>query len=297
MAPGQVIIIKKKRHHKHGHHGGAWKVAYADFVTAMMAFFLVMWIVAQSAATRAAVAAYFRDPGVFDTTKQVGLLKGDASGIANVDTAVDVKTARAVLEQAAADIKQALEKMPEFDKLRDQVEIHLTPEGLRIELLESEKDGFFMVGSSVLKPSGTLLLGVIARELGKLPNHVAVEGHTDSRPYQSRDLFSNWELSSERANAARREMQAHGLMPGQVDAVRGYADTRLRTPESPLDPRNRRISILVQHADAPQPSGAADSGGAEPSAHAAAPVAPAPPAAAPAPAPAHGGATPHGEGH
>jgi chemotaxis protein MotB len=287
MKSAPVIIIKKKKHGKHGHHGGAWKVAYADFVTAMMAFFLVMWIVAQSAATRAAVAAYFRDPGVFDKTKQVGLLTGDASGIAAADTPVDVQHARAVLEQAAADVKQALEKMPEFQQLRDNVEITLTAEGLRIELLESENDGFFLVGSSALKPSSVRLLEVIARELGKLPNKVAIEGHTDSRPYQSHDVFSNWELSSDRANAARREMQTHGLTPGQIDAVRGYADTRPRTPRSPLDARNRRISILVQHADSPAP--AAGSAAAPPSAPESAK-----PAAATA---AHGGDAPRGQGH
>ncbi|MGH9374427.1 MAG: flagellar motor protein MotB [Vicinamibacterales bacterium] len=249
MKPDQIIIVKKKGHGRHGHHGGAWKVAYADFVTAMMAFFLVMWIVAQSAATRAAVASYFRDPGVFDTTAQQGVLSGDARGANVEDMPVQVEQARSILEQAAVELRKALERMPEFAALKDNVEIQLTAEGLRIELLETERDGFFEVGSSRLKPESIALLTVIAGQIGKLSNKVAIEGHTDSRPYHSADVFSNWELSSDRANGARREMQLHGLSPGQVEAVRGYADTRLRFADTPLDARNRRISILVRRQD------------------------------------------------
>jgi chemotaxis protein MotB len=289
-----VVIVKKKRHGKHGHHGGAWKVAYADFVTAMMAFFLVMWIVAQSEATRASVAAYFRDPGVFDTTRQQGLLTGDASGVAAADTPIEVQKARAILEQAAADLRKALEQLPELAALKDNVEIQITSDGLRIELLETEKDGFFEVGRSGLKPESVKLLELIAGQLGKLPNRIAIEGHTDSRPYISTDVFSNWELSSDRANAARREMQLHGLAPGQVDAVRGYADTRLRFPNSPLDARNRRISILVQ--DPTAGTRGTDLGGTGVAAGAGQLPGPGP---APPPAGAHGAGAgaPHGSGH
>jgi chemotaxis protein MotB len=291
-----VVIVKKKGHGKHGHHGGAWKVAYADFVTAMMAFFLVMWIVAQSEATRASVAAYFRDPGVFSTTRKQGLLSGDASGVAAADTPVEVQKARAVLEQAAADLKKALEQVPELAALKDNVEIHLTSEGLRIELLETEKTGFFEVGHSKLKPESVKLLETIAGQLGKLPNTIAVEGHTDSRPYNSADAFSNWELSSDRANVARREMQLHGLRPGQIDAVRGYADTRLRFPGSPLDARNRRISILVQHTPAGRSTETKGAGGGPAPDQGSAGPGSAPPPAAPA---AHQGnaAAPHGGAH
>jgi chemotaxis protein MotB len=275
-----IIIIKKKAHGKHGHHGGAWKVAYADFVTAMMAFFLVMWIVAQSASTRAAVASYFRDPGVFETTAGQGLLNGAASGINTLENVAPADQARAVLEAAAKELRKTLESNPEFAALLDNVEIHVTADGLRIELLETEKDGFFQVGSSGLKTESIKLLGAIAVQMGKLPNKIAVEGHTDSRPYHSDDAFSNWELSSDRANAARREMQRLGLAPGQIEAVRGYADTKLRFKGSPLDARNRRVSILVRRIDAPATETATGE------APAAAPAAPAsaPPAAAPAPA-------------
>jgi chemotaxis protein MotB len=259
----QVIIIKKKKHGKHGHHGGAWKVAYADFVTAMMAFFLVMWIVGQSPQVKAAVASYFKDPGAFELTRANGLLSGSAAsvGAGGATAGSDIQQARMALEQAAEQLRKTLESMPEFDGLKDRVRIELTPEGLRIELLEDAHDGFFEVGSSALKSDGIMLLGLIANKLGELPNHVAIEGHTDSRPYISKDRFSNWELSTDRANAARRVMQRTGLGDRQVEGVRGYADTRPRFTEDPLDARNRRISIIVRQevfqevkpASAPQP--------------------------------------------
>ena len=246
-----VIIVKKRRRGHHGHHGGAWKVAYADFVTAMMALFLVMWLVAQSPATRAAVAAYFRDPGVFESSRMETLLDGAASTVGSADGAAgvpaDLRQAQAILEVAAEDLRKAIESMPEFKGLKDRIQIELTPDGLRIEMLESATDGFFEVGSSALKPESVKLLALIASRLGRLPNRVAVEGHTDSRPYLSSGVFSNWELSTDRANAARREMQRNGLGPTQVEAVRGYADTKLRLPADALDARNRRISILVRH--------------------------------------------------
>jgi chemotaxis protein MotB len=247
-----IIIIKKKKHGHHGHHGGAWKVAYADFVTAMMAFFLVMWIVGQSAAVKAAVAMYFRDPGAFENARNGGVLPGAEMGVTAGEQGASVDTADALttLERAAEDLRHALEEMPEFASLKDRIQIELTPEGLRIELLEGANDGFFEVGSSGLKPEGIKLLVVIATQLGKLKNQVAIEGHTDSRPYVSTDAFSNWELSTDRANMARRVMQQGGLGQHQLEGVRGYADTRLRFPQQPLDARNRRISIVVRRPGA-----------------------------------------------
>jgi chemotaxis protein MotB len=255
-----VIIIKKNAHGKHGHHGGAWKVAYADFVTAMMAFFLVMWLVSQSPAKKAAVAAYFRDPGVFELTRGQGVLDGSATAAEAVETQ-GADEARAILERAAEELRKTLEGMPEFAELKSRIEIQLTPEGLRIELLEGATEGFFEVGSSRFKPETVTLLQVIATKLGRLSNKVAVEGHTDSRPYNSTDQFSNWELSTDRANAARRVLQQAGLNVHQVEAVRGYADSRLRFPDSPLDARNRRISIVVRDSvQTAPPAGAAAPG-------------------------------------
>ena len=250
MSKGQpVIIVKKKGHGGHGHHGGAWKVAYADFVTAMMAFFLVMWLVGQSPQVKAAVGGYFRDPGVFETTKGGGVLPGSVDGLKDSGVAPvpdSVKQAQEVLERAAEHLREALQKVPALKALEDRIEITVTAEGLRIELLENEKNSFFAVGSAQLLPETVELLGVIAKELSPLGNRIALEGHTDSRPYGSTNGYTNWELSSDRANAARRAMASHGLRAGQIDAIRGFADTRLRYPNDSLDPRNRRISIVVQ---------------------------------------------------
>ena len=252
MSKGQPIIIVKKKGGGHGgHHGGAWKVAYADFVTAMMAFFLVMWLVGQSPQVKAGVAGYFRDPGVFETTRGGGVLPGGSEGLKDSGVTPpptsDVAAAQAVLEEAAEHMRQALGGVPSLKALEDQIEISVTSEGLRIELLETAKSSFFSVGSSDLLPETVQILAVISQELGKLGNGVALEGHTDSRGYADRKGYGNWELSTDRANAARRAMERFGLRPGQINGVRGYADTRLRTPDTPLDAKNRRISIVVQN--------------------------------------------------
>jgi chemotaxis protein MotB len=244
-----VIIIKKKVHGHHGHHGGAWKVAYADFVTAMMAFFLVMWIVGQSNPMKAGLARYFRDPGAFDSGKgdAQGLLPGAPEGIQPPGTpAADeaVVAARAVLEAAAERLRQTFEELPEFANLKDRIEIEVTPEGLRIELVDSSNESFFEVGQAGLRRETVDVLTVIAEELGRVPNRVAIEGHTDARAFTGA-AYGNWELSTERANAARRAMEEAGLDPDQIEGVRGFADRKLHFVNDPLDPRNRRVSIVV----------------------------------------------------
>ena len=248
-----IIIIKKRGHGKHGHHGGAWKVAYADFVTAMMAFFLVMWIVGQSQEVKAGVAGYFRDPAAFTeggggNGVLPGVDKGATGGGAPEGNPPTLEEAKNALEQAADAIRQALASLPEFEHLKDQIEISITEEGLRIELRDAPDDGFFDSGSAQVKPTTEALLVVIASQLKELPNRVAVEGHTDSRPYSTDTsrIYSNWELSADRANAARRILQDSGLMHGQIEAVRGFADTRLRKTDEPMDAGNRRISIVVR---------------------------------------------------
>ena len=227
-------------------------MAYADFVTAMIAFFLVMWLVGQSPNVKAAVAGYFRDPGVFETTRGGGVLPGGAeglkeSGVSPTSKPNDVKAAQAMLEEAAAHLREALAKVPSLKALEDRIEITVTAEGLRIELLETAKNSFFAVGSADLLPETVQILAVISPELGTLGNAVALEGHTDSRAYADSKGYGNWELSTDRANGARRAMERVGLRPGQINAVRGYANTRLRTPDTPLDAKNRRISIVVQN--------------------------------------------------
>jgi len=250
--PG-VVIIRKKKGGGHGHHGGAWKVAYADFVTAMMAFFLVMWLVTQSKDVKSAVAGYFRDPGVFDYQKSKGILPGGGPGVEKGAAPQSTGASAASLAQehqllaAAADhIRQQLMKVRDFATLRDQIEFTVTAEGLRIELVERSGSSFFDSGSAVLRGESERILSVIAHELTNLSNDVVVEGHTDSRPYTDGQNYGNWELSSDRANAARRVMEREGLRPGQLRTVRGYADTQLHLKNDPLDPRNRRVSIVVR---------------------------------------------------
>jgi chemotaxis protein MotB len=223
-------------------------VAYADFVTAMMAFFLVMWLVGQGDGTKKGVAAYFRDPGVFDGGKGLlaGVDRGTTGGGHAGNRPPDVDIALTALERAARQLREALEALPGFAAVRDRVDIQVSDEGLRIELREAPDDGFFATGSATLKPEAVVVLRVIAVELGKLGRQVAVEGHTDSRPYTSTLGYTNWELSADRANAARRILQSSGLTAAQLEAVRGFADTRLRVPDNELDPTNRRISVVVR---------------------------------------------------
>jgi chemotaxis protein MotB len=249
MKDTPVIIIKKKVHGHGGHHGGAWKVAYADFVTAMMAFFLVMWIVGQSNPMKSGVAGYFRDPGAFQSGKgdESGLLPGAPAGVIKpgLSTPKEEAAAIAVLERAAERLRQSLEALPQFANIKDRVEIDVTSEGLRIELVDTSDRSFFEVGRSDLRADSIEILSIIADELNRLPNAVAVEGHTDSLPFPGQDGYGNWELSSDRANAARRAMEALGLRADRLAGVRGYADKKLRYPDVPLDPHNRRVSIIV----------------------------------------------------
>ncbi len=238
-----VVVVRKRAGAKKGHHGGAWKVAYADFITALMAFFLVMWLVGQNTKVKAGIANYFRDPGVFETTRGQGVLDG---GAAKAQTPDQAAAERAALERSVAHIRERLDKLPELQSLKKQVEFTITGEGLRIDLLESSGSSFFDSGSASMHPETERVLGIIARELGTLDNQVVLEGHTDSRAYTESEHYTNWELSADRANAARRIMERQGLRGDQVVSVRGHADRQLRVPANPLDPRNRRVSVVVK---------------------------------------------------
>ena len=249
MAPtGNIIIVKKKKGGHSGHHGGAWKVAFADFMTAMMAFFMVMWLIAMKQDVKEAIAAYFRDPGVFEQTRG-SLLKGGPGALdgtpAPTHAALTEQEAKRLLDEVGQRIKNELAKQPGLKKLGKQIEIQMTAEGLRIELLDSAESMFFDSGSAHVKAETEQLLGLIARELGAIGRPVIVEGHTDSRPYSGSQSYSNWDLSADRANAARRIMESSGLGNQQVRAVRGFADRHLRVQDQPYDPRNRRVSIVV----------------------------------------------------
>jgi chemotaxis protein MotB len=243
MTKNQIIIVKKAKGHG-GHHGGAWKVAYADFVTAMMSLFIVLWLLNTSEHVRKAVAGYFNDP-LGRSTMNGTERAGDAS-----NSAVSGDN----IEQLKERMERTLTQAKDFKTLSKQIEMTVTPEGLRIELLESKNGTFFDSGSANLNANGREILGALAGQLRSVPNRLSIEGHTDSQPYSTNSSYGNWELSSDRANAARRILQDTGVRGDQVSQVRGYADQRLRLPKNPLDPSNRRISLIVQYLDAAPPS-------------------------------------------
>ena len=237
-----IIVIRKKISHG-GHHGGAWKVAYADFVTAMMALFIVLWLMNTSADVKKAVAGYFNDPKG-PISKQVGSAMGG--------TGESINISKAQMGDLKDKLEGALRQMPEFEKLKDNVKMTVTGEGLRIELLETEKGMFFESGRQEPSKTGRELLAALAKELGKLKNSILIEGHTDARAYNS-STYSNWELSTDRANQSRRLMQEDGLRSDQVLQVRGFADQQLRDPAHPEDATNRRVSVIVTYGPQPDP--------------------------------------------
>jgi chemotaxis protein MotB len=244
-----IVIVKKARHAKHGHHGGAWKVAYADFVTAMMAFFLVMWLINTSPQVRSNLASYFRDPGLFERTSGGGAMPGASLGAMAGNAQVPpVAAAKAALDETAEHIREALESLPSFQMVKDRIEIQVTVEGLRIEMLDMGDRSFFEIGSAELRPEMIDVLRVITDNVRSLPNYIAIEGHTDARPYGPGREYTNWELSSDRANAARRVMEASGLDSRRLDAMHAYGSSKLRYPDQPLDARNRRIAIVLRYA-------------------------------------------------
>jgi chemotaxis protein MotB len=251
-----IIVVRKKAAH-HGHHGGAWKVAYADFVTAMMAFFMVLWLMNSSEQIKEAVGAYFRDP--------TG--RGKMSGSSVAGSGAGISVSKSDMGQLKDKLQGAMSRMPEFQKLKDQVAMSVTGEGLRVEMLETERGMFFESGSPKPSAMGEELLILLARELSQLPNQLLIEGHTDAKPYVSNTQYSNWELSTERANSARRLMESNGLKLGQVDEVRGYADRHLRMANDPTNPGNRRVSVIVKYLPQETPKEQqADSGRAAPTA-------------------------------
>jgi chemotaxis protein MotB len=237
MAPPPIIIKRKAAHS--AHHGGAWKVAYADFVTAMMALFIVLWLMSSSDPVRRAVAGYFNDPR--GRSSDTGT---DRSGSAD-----NLPITKENITQLKDRLENSIRKMNDLKSISNQVEMTVTPEGLRIDLLESKNGTFFESGSSQLNANGVELLKLLAAQLGKIPNLISIEGHTDSKPFSAASGYSNWELSTDRANSARRMMQEAGLRPSQVSQVRGYADQKLRLPQLPFDASNRRISLIVQYLD------------------------------------------------
>ena len=253
-----IVIVRKKKVVAAGHHGGSWKVAYADFVTAMMAFFLVMWIVGMDDQTKQAIEGYFSNP--------VGYKKGYSAGATplssgNSPASVRKPPLRLVIrayeqkrfEEVSRRLESKLDSAQALLGLSTRVEVALTEQGLRIELIEDgDGDTFFASGSARMTGTASAALGLIASELRDLGNAVVIEGHTDAVSYGASASYTNWELSADRANAARRVLEAGGITPDRVQAVRGLADRKLRNPADPMDPANRRISILLPFSEQPE---------------------------------------------
>jgi len=247
------IIIKKVSGGHGGHHGGAWKVAYADFVTAMMAFFMVMWIMGMDPSTKESVQGYFQNPVGFRKAFGGGTNPLSAGNSLRNQTAVTVTMNSRDYQQTqfnrvAQRIRSRLEHDAQLKRLAGNFDISVTSEGLRIEISDAGAgDTFFALGSS--KPSETAIraFALVGEELADLENTVVLEGHTDALQY-GRDGYSNWELSVDRANAARRVIVEAGVDKRRIREVRGLADRDLRLPESPADPANRRVSFLLPFA-------------------------------------------------
>lgn len=267
-------IIKKVKKHGHGHHGGAWKIAFADFVTAMMAFFLLMWLVSSlNKSQKEGIADYFKQPikvGIFGGKemgdRQMNVQGGGASAKdkdGQVEaTTLPVSNNKAVekkemkepskeemksLQQLKAQINESIDKDEALAGLKKQLLMDITSEGLRIQLIDNQKQPMFDVGSEKVNPKVQPILDNIAKLLNSVPNKINIQGHTDASPYQNpQELeYTNWELSSQRANAARRQLIKAGMKEDKVMMVTGFSSTVLMDKTNPANPENRRITILV----------------------------------------------------
>jgi chemotaxis protein MotB len=237
------VIIKKAKGHHGGHHGGAWKVAYADFVTAMMALFIVLWVLgAADKKYKAGIAHYFREPGVFSGS--AGVIPD--GGQDKLGAGIIQSPSLEVLEMH---IRQGLAGLKELADVQDQVPIRITEDGLLIEVIDKDKQAFFDLSSAAVKPLMRKVLATIVKAIQGSPNSIVIGGHTDSRRFQNDKYYSNWDLSTERALNTRRTLEELGLSSERVEKVTGYADRQLRVPDNPLSSENRRISILIQKAE------------------------------------------------
>jgi chemotaxis protein MotB len=273
------IIIVKRKINAAGHHGGAWKVAYADFVTAMMAFFMVMWLVASvSKEQRAAMFEYFKNPSMEEghsvkaapgqagpggaSTSVIDLgggldapktSKQEDQGLGQPTDTVTQEDAKKIaqeaekkqLESLLEDLKQAIDNSEALAPFKDQLLLNITPEGLRIQIVDKQNRPMFDLGRSNLKDYTTQILKEVAKYLNSVPNRISLSGHTDNKAYAGTAGYTNWELSADRANTARRALLDGGLAPEKVARVVGLASSVLFDQANPYNPINRRISIIV----------------------------------------------------
>jgi chemotaxis protein MotB len=273
-----IIIIKKVKKMDGGHHGGAWKVAYADFVTAMMAFFLLLWLLnVTTDEQKELISSYFApaDPRIAESMSGAGGVLGgttlSSQGAMSQQQAPVSATAHELSEdgltkgdseeQKAAEeqdrqdkkafdqteesLRQAIDDVPELKEFKQNLLIDMTPEGLRIQIVDQEGKPMFEVGSAKPLPQTERLLGLIAQVIKDLPNRLSIRGHTDSRAYGKDAAYTNWELSADRANASRRVLLAAKLDPGRTESVQGKADREPLVPSDLDSARNRRVSLIL----------------------------------------------------
>ena len=265
------IIIKKIKKVEGGHHGGAWKVAYADFVTAMMAFFLLLWLLnVTTEEQKAGISDYFTPTVGLRDSEGIGFQGGQSSmdeGTKKSEltpvaitagaptgqtqnktekTLVDGDQEAQLFEQAREEIKQAMEDDPSLRDFKDNIIVEQTPEGLKIEIADSDKYPMFQSGGAVMSEYGLTILGKMAKVIEKMPNFISVTGHTDGDALSAKGgTYTNWELSADRANSARTQLVKGGMEGNRVGKVVGMADMELKFPDEPKSPKNRRISIIL----------------------------------------------------
>ena len=271
MENNQPIIVKRVKKTAGGHHGGAWKIAFADYATAMMAFFLVMWLMTSATPEqKKAISGYFQDPiGFTESASPYAIDLGgtptpapertlnpdisetpesqpDESGVSTdqIETLAE-KMEQERLELLLQELQNKVEENPELQRFKDQILFEITQDGLRIQIMDAENRPMFALGSANLQPYFEDILLAMADTIRAVPNKISISGHTDAKPFAGRGDFGNWELSSNRANAARRTLVAGGYPDEQVARVVGYASSALFDREDPFNPVNRRIDIVV----------------------------------------------------
>ncbi|MFJ4065322.1 flagellar motor protein MotB [Pseudomonas sp. NPDC089996] len=313
MENNQPIIIKRVKRFGGGHHGGAWKIAFADFATAMMAFFLVLWLMSTATPEqKIAIAGYFKDPiGFSESGTPYVIDLGGSPELApektinpeqksepTPDTSIQLdkdqvqtmaeQVERERLELLLQELQNKVEENPQLQKFKDQILFEITQDGLRIQIMDAENRPMFDIGSARLQPYFEDILLAMADTIKAVPNKISISGHTDAKPYSGTGDFGNWELSANRANAARRALVAGGYPDAQVARVVGYASSSLFDRKNPFNPVNRRIDIIVLTKKA-QRNIEGEQGAPDAPAQPAPPAGAAPGAAAPA-APASGDA-------
>ena len=278
MENNQPILVKRVKKSAGGHHGGAWKIAFADFATAMMAFFLVMWLMSSATPEqKKAISGYFQDPIGFtesaspyvidlggtptpapDRTLNPELKDSPDAQEAAIETKqdqaeIDASQAETLAEQVERErlelllqeLQTKVDENPQLQKFKDQILFEITQDGLRIQIMDAENRPMFDLGSARLQPYFEDILLILAETIKEVPNKISVSGHTDAKPFAGSGDFGNWELSANRANAARRTLVAGGYPDERVARVVGYASSALFDRNNPLNPVNRRIDIIV----------------------------------------------------